>query len=548
MPNVLRDSLLVLAAALLLTVVATWPLAARFERAGRLDNGDARHGVWNVAWVAHAITSDPDRLWNANIFHPYENALAFSDPNIFSGVLAVPAWFATGNAVAAFNWALMWAFLLAALSMFWLVRYLTGSAAAGTLSALLFTFCPYVFSHLAHIQLLMTFGLPLSLLAMHRVIERPGPGRGMTLGLALAAQGLASGYYGIFAGLAVGLGLLWWGVVDRRWRDARYWAAALLAAAVTALIIAPFIAPFAGIRAEGFGRSLDDARLYGAGWRDYLASPMVIHRWMLPLIATWGEVLFPGLLTVGLALVAIVRAATGRRAAALPLPRHLVGYYLTLAGLALWASLGPEAGLYRLLHDTLPFFPLIRASSRFGVLVTLAMTVLAGVALADLSLSARPVRRRVIVGTLVALAVARSTTGPLSLVDRPDPHAVEERLRQLPRGAVAEFPFYFEAADRHRHTEYMLASTRHWQPLINGYSDHTPPQAFADMPVLARFPDREAWAVLQRRQARYVVIHWGKYEPGASPHDRLRAEAVGRYLRPILDLDDVSLFEIIGWP
>jgi hypothetical protein len=548
MSHVLRDSLLVLAGALLLTVVATWPLAPRFDRAGRVDSGDARHGVWNVAWVAHAITSNPAGLWNANIFHPYPNALAFSDPNLLSGVLAVPVWLATGNAIAAFNWVLMWAFMLTALSMFWLVRHLTGSVAAGTLSALLFTFCPYVFSHLAHIQLLMTFGLPLSLLAMHRLVEQPGPARGITLGLALAAQGLASGYYGIFAGLAVGLGLLWWGILDRRWREARYWAAALLAAAVTALIIAPFIAPFAGIRAEGFGRSLDDARLYGAGWRDYLASPMVLHRWMLPLIGTWGEVLFPGFIAIGLTVVATGRAAAGRQAAALPRPRHLVGFYLTLAAFALWASLGPDAGFYRMLHDSLPFFSLIRAPSRFGVLVTLAMAVLAGVALADIGVSARPTRHRVLVGTLVALAVARSTAGPLILANRPDPHAVEERLRQLPRGAVAEFPFFFEAADRHRHTEYMLASTRHWQPLINGYSDHTPPQAFADMAVLATFPEREAWAVLRRRQARYVVMHWDKYGPGASPHDRIRAGIVGPHLRPILDGDDVSLFEIVGWP
>jgi hypothetical protein len=548
MPNVLRDSLLVLVAALLLTIVATWPLAARFDRAGRVDSGDARHGVWNVAWVAHAITSDPGNLWNANIFHPYPNALAFSDPNIFSGALAVPAWLATGNAMVAFNWAVVWAFMLAALSMFWLVRYLTGSLAGGALSALLFAFCPYVFSHLTHIQLLMTFGLPLSLLAMHRVIERPGPLRGTVLGLALAAQGLASGYYGIFAGLSVGMGLLWWGILDRRWRETRYWAAALVAAAVTALIIAPFIAPFASIRAEGFGRTLDDARMYGAGWRDYLASPMVLHRWMLPLIGTWGEVLFPGFIAIGLTVVAVARAAAGRRAPALPLPRHLVGFYLTLAGFALWASFGPDAGFYRILHDSLPFFSLIRAPSRFGVLVTLAMAVLSGVALADLGFGARHGWRRVLVGAVVALAVARSTVGPLRLVDWPEVHAVDERLRQLPAGAVAEFPFFSQATNRHLHTEYMLASTRHWQPLINGYSDHTPPQAFADMAVLATFPEREAWAVLQRRQARYVVMHWGKYEAGASPHERLRAEAVGRYLRPILDRDDISLFEIIAWP
>jgi hypothetical protein len=35
-----------------------------------------------------------------------------------------------------------------------------------------FGFCPFVFAHLSHIQLLMTAGLPLSLLCFHRLVTR----------------------------------------------------------------------------------------------------------------------------------------------------------------------------------------------------------------------------------------------------------------------------------------------------------------------------------------------------------------------------------------
>ena len=41
------------------------------------------------------------------------------------------------------------------------------------MSAIGFAFCPFVFAHTAHIQLLMTAGLPFTLLAFHRL-----PGRG----------------------------------------------------------------------------------------------------------------------------------------------------------------------------------------------------------------------------------------------------------------------------------------------------------------------------------------------------------------------------------
>ena len=51
----------------------------------------------------------------------------------------------------------------------------------------------------------------------------------------------------------------------------------------------------------------------------------------------------------------------------------------------------------------------------------------------------------------------------------------------MPRGPVAEFPFYDRRIDFHIHTRYMLNSTAHWQPLVNGYSDHIP----ADFRTLA---------------------------------------------------------------
>jgi len=63
---------------------------------------------------------------------------------------------------------------------------------------------PYAMSHLAHIQLLMSFGVPLALLGLHWLVlgcrsPAGGPGHGPL------AAGISCGYYGILAGLAVGL-------------------------------------------------------------------------------------------------------------------------------------------------------------------------------------------------------------------------------------------------------------------------------------------------------------------------------------------------------
>src|SRR5688500_8754248 len=83
--------------ALLLAVAMTWPLAAGFGTYGRTRGVDAdgMYAIWNVSWVAHALTSDPRQLFDANIFHPHRWALAFSELNIVAGIVGIPGWLLT---------------------------------------------------------------------------------------------------------------------------------------------------------------------------------------------------------------------------------------------------------------------------------------------------------------------------------------------------------------------------------------------------------------------------------------------------------------------
>ena len=60
-------------------------------------------------------------------------------------------------------------------------------------------------------------------------------------------------------------------------------------------------------------------------------------------------------------------------------------------------------------------------------------------------------------------------------------------LASLPKAPMIELPYWATSIDFHRHAEYMLASTAHWQPLINGYSDHIPQDFRDSAPSSARF-------------------------------------------------------------
>ena len=548
-----REWLWCAASAACLAVVLTWPVAANFSTAGRIDTGDGRFSIWNVSWVAHALTTNPSQLYHANIFYPYRNTLAFSEPNLVAGALAAPVWLLTRSPLAASNWVILCSFVLSFVAMFALVRRLTGNTAGAAVAAVHFAYAPYVLAHLPHVQLLMTFGLPLILLALHDFVDAPDGRRAVRFGALLALQGLACGYYGIFGGLIAGFGVLWFGAASGQWRDARYWMYAALAAAVAMALIAPFFAPYVAVQEAGFARTLEEARLHSADWRAYLVSPFWMHRWLVNLISatgSWREVLFPGLVPIVFTVVAVRRGLSSRRRRSLTMTPATIGFYLSLAALALWASFGPDAGFYTLLHEHMPFFSLLRAPARFGLLVTMALAILGGAGLASLERTLSSRTWRLVVVTVILFAVMRSTTGGLAVIPiGPLPRAYQ-RLASMPPGPVAEFPFWVDGSERHRHTEYMLWSTYHWQPLINGYSDHIPAEMFADMRRLATFPSAEAWRALRDHDARYVIFHWHMMTDVAAQWEL--AEAVRGplqiHLRPVVDRPDIGLYEIVSWP
>src|SRR4029453_16103031 len=165
----------------------------------------------------------------ANIFYPHRDTLAYSENNIVAGVLGLPAYVLTRNPYATHNLAMLLGFALAFLSAYALARYLARDTGAAIVAGLAFGFCPFMFARTAHIQLVMVFGLPATMLAVHRLVDLPSSGRAFLLAVALIVQALACGYYGIFAALLAGLGLVFFGITRGGWRRVDYWVAGLFA-------------------------------------------------------------------------------------------------------------------------------------------------------------------------------------------------------------------------------------------------------------------------------------------------------------------------------
>jgi hypothetical protein len=193
-----------------------------------------------------------------------------------------------------------------------------------------------------------------------------------------------------------------------------------------------------------------------------------------------------------------------------------------------------------------PAFSLLRAPGRFGIVVTLALVVLAALGVAALLRNRRRAPALAAVACVLALAELIPVPLPYRRVPKvPSPYVM---LAHLPPGAVAEFPFFYRDVDFHRHAWYMLNSAAHWKPLVNGYSDYIPIDFRVMVVPVSSFPTVESFGLLRRHGARYVLFHSDWYDHRSLEKLQERLVQYRAYLRRLSAEDSLWLYEIVGWP
>jgi hypothetical protein len=319
------------------------------------------------------------------------------------------------------------------------------------------------------------------------------------------------------------------------WREPRFWKATGIAAVVAMAIVGPLFLPYLQLERGGEFRTLDEARNYAATWREYLAASAYSTAWFRP--SKWTELLFPGFVVLVFSVVGVLR---GWRSAE---QRLMTVLYGGIVALALWLSLGPAGGFYSVAYRWMPGFSFMRAPSRFGVVVTLALCVLQGFGVtAFLKRASRPL---LWTAALLTIATAERVP-PIAITPNPEIQPVYHFLATQPYGALVELPPLSRGFTR---TPYMLASTVHWMPLVNAYSDFIPEAFNASLATLAGFPNRESFALLAKDNVRYVIFHLEEYRKNAAlPSLEASLAAFAPSLRLLYQDDGTRLYEVITRP
>lgn len=219
-------------------------------------------------------------------------------------------------------------------------------------------------------------------------------------------------------------------------------------------------------------------------------------------------------------------------------PRARMCLAFGIGGIVL--SFGPAVPGYAALYHVLLPLHAVRAVSRFGYLALFAVAALAGFGLVELRRMGPERRWRVSAIAILSLAALEPLAALLHLVrfDRVSP--IYARLASEPGAVVAEMPFY-GGSSAHAHAAYMLNSTAHWKPMVNGYSGTAPPSFVDRVRAFSGFPDAQSIAALQQAGVTHVFVHANGFPPHISD---LIAQVPA--LHRLEDLDGITLYRLDG--
>jgi hypothetical protein len=505
--------------------------------------------MWTLAWDTHAFLHQPLRLFDANIYHPHPNTLAYSENLVGSAFLAAPILWLTDNPVLALNIVSLVTCLLCGIGAYLLARRVGLEPPAAFVAGFIFAFSPPRFFRTAQLHLGAVQWIPFGLAFLHAYMDG---GRRRDLLLAagfFSLQALTSGHGAAFMTLAYVAFLLYRFVSGdpvaplRRLKDLGVWGVALLVPAVLIYL------PYRRAQVEvGLRRTLDN---WVVTPESFIASPSHLHQAVTsfltdaPILETASAFLFPGVLPLVFALVGVVALAVSAGSVS----RRGVLFYALLLLVCVWLSIGPPLGLWPYVYDW-PGLSLVRVPSRFTILGMLALAIVAGGGV-QAALARRRVAGVVLVVPIVLVLTAEFAAFPMPVTPmQVSPPAADRWLADVAGPvAVAEVPIADPTnagAFERRQTEYMLHSTAHWKKTVHGYSGIRPPDNEQLYLELRNFPDERSLEALGRFGVTHIVVHTALYPPGEWDLVRERITGVGPRLRLTFSSGPDRVYELVA--
>jgi hypothetical protein len=548
------------ACAVLLAVVMTWPTLRNPTHTLPKDLKDPALDAWQMAWSGHALRTDPTALWHSNVFYPERYSFAFSDTLLG---YAPAGLIGTGPtaAILRYNLIYVFAFALAFLGAYALVRQLGAGRAGAALGAAAYAFAPWRWAQANHLHVLSSGGIVLALAMLARghgwslrggyrpEAVRPGWalagwlvaawqitlgfGIGLPFAYMLALIGVIAtvrwAWSSGAAGQSAAGGLRGW-LVNRPPISSRLLRADLAGVAAFVATTAFMAYPYFQVIALNpqARRQLDEIAIYSTPVWGFFTAPAES--------LTWGAL--ESIIRVGLRTPAETAVLGGYLLYALAglglfVSVWSVRWRLALAGgtiLTAFLAMGISAPLrgktgYVLLYWVLPGWDALRTPGRLVLWTTLLLGLLAAGAVCACAQRLRRyaaarytdrhqwvVRLALIVPLALVLIEGRPALAYPAVPSRPAAvHTAQPPLLVLPSDVTIDQTTMLSAVDR-------------FPAMVNGYSGFTPQSQVAVRSAAQHFPDQASVDLLRHLGVKTVVVL--KREVVGTPYETVAARDV----------------------
>lgn len=566
---------------LVLSLLVTYPLIFGIKtQLYGIPRGDIFSMIWYFWWqkyaLAHGLTIGFCNMIAAPFGVSFINWPAFLQP-----ALTYPALLLTtlSGEVFTYNALLIATFVIAAVTMYYLVYYFTRNRLASLVAGIIFSFSPYHLMHAkGHLNIIMGMQwLPLFVLSLFKLSESRSYKNMAFFAAAFSLVALSNFYDGFFAVVITGSFIVYkLSTVILSRRKLHLNLETLKVFVVTALLIMLLVIPFTfstiktavehnllkpkSTETSIYSRSLEDLSIYSARPWEYfipfIENP-IFGKYTKPLLEARlhqsnvvEQTIFLGFIPLALALYALwdwfkkrrkPRAEKDGGSSVIPLLAWMAFVASVFSMPPVISRFGPKILMpSRFVYMALPMF---RVYARFGVVVLLMVAALAGLGLARIldNLASRKKIYSYLSVALIILLIGLEFTNvpPFRVTGISKAPPVYRWLAEQPGDfIIAEYPLW--RFDQGEHNEYLFYQRIHGKRLFNGADAGTrADQIRQEIEDISR---PEAPGTLSYLKVKYVIVHYGSYPKAGRP----RVNNSG--LKPIKQIGDTVVYLVTARP
>lgn len=519
----------------LAAIYITYPLI--FHLGDRVTGfGDELVIAWIQNWVIHAIATHPFSVFEANLYYPYHNSLAFSDTFFVSSFFSMLPRLIIGEPISVINWTLITSLIFLGFSVYLLCFYLTRNSGLSLFAGMLVIFSPAVLDYSVHLQVLSIWCVPIAILFFLHFIKT-SKSRFLAISLLFFVlqvfNSILPGYFILFAYVI----LFFWNMSAHKKNTLKLFSrnTGLLFLLAFSFLI-PIVVAYYSVSYEfQYVRDLRDAVHFAFQPEDFLypGNRTKLQNVLLAAIPTNqysqnGE-FKPGYLGVVFSLLVIFASIYVLKG----FKKHSIAIksFFSISLLGFIVSLGPVLHLgrqtihepfliplpYALFYYILPGFQGLRNSGRWNMLFILAIVVVIALVLNNVLAKYSMKKQLVIYGILFLGVLAE--LNPLTLfpiTQKKDFPKEYSWIATTPSDTkIIELPIYNWNMNPYTQHEIWREyyGTVHFRRTVNGYTGFSPPPWQKMVTNIdLNFPSDITIRELKQLGIDYVIIHTDEYD------------------------------------